>query len=211
MSIFRFIKNLFDKSSGQPEQIIIPLSKQPDPCSIIFQAAAEFNESKNIVVYNRNNDINIEKNLTPEEKIFFACLTEKAKISGLTGYFVAKPHTSHYFDVDYIDKFGGCWVGRICLWKPVVTKRYAVIKEGANRASQIFDDEADAKHYVNTHKKNKYNIILRPVDYSRFMDYLIYSPSGDDKLKSITGENLYLYISGINHWITFINHYLVNK
>lgn len=202
MSIFKFIKNVF---KSETKQIIIPLITQPKPCTIIYQAPAELDEAKNIVTYNHNNNINIENALTLDEKTFFTCLIEKAKQAGLTGYFTAKPHTLHYFDIDYNSKSGCCWLGRICIWKPEITTKYAVIKEGANRASRIFDSETDAKNYVNINKKSKYIIDIRPVHYSRYMDYLIYTPNGEDKLKSIKGENLSLYLSGIDHWITFIN------
>ena len=202
MSILKFIKNLF---KDHPKQIIVPLSDKPNPCSIIYQAPAEFDEAKNIVVYNCNNDINIEKGLTQDEKAFFNCLAEKAKLAGLTGYFTAKPHTLRYFDVDYNSKSGNCWLGRICLWKPETTTKYAVIKENSKRASRVFDSEDAALSYIRKHKNIKYTIDIRPIDYSRFMDYLIYSPKGEDQLKSITGKSLNLYLSGINYWIAFIN------
>lgn len=99
------------------------------------------------------------------------------------------------FEVEYENKNGGCYVGRIDLSSE---PRFAVKKVDGFKAIKIFTSKDEAEKFI--HDKENYFIEERKQPFR--MQYLI----GMTKVESITTYNVQDCIDTIFRWIRYINY-----
>lgn len=134
---------------------------------------------------------------------FFLALQSQTIAAGFEGKYVIRQCAQCVYDVAFCGNARGNVhrnVGRIKLRLGI--PKYAVLKENAKRASQVFDNEDSANEYIKR-KHGNYTIEKRCGEKERFMQY---SRTLNTPAIFLREESCEAYIKGISNWIKYLKY-----
>lgn len=174
---------------------------------VILNASSNipFSEKSKLKIQFRAGSIPPHKNwntLTSKETSFFCCFAEKLLAAKLTPEKIILTRLSDgALNVDYSEV---CCVGKIKLYKQSVSScdSYAVIKNGNQRATRVFQSLQEAEKYITS--KKGYYIEKRTTVFNDnfYMQYLI----GASQVKLIQDPTLQECINILPYWINYIKY-----
>ncbi len=137
--------------------------------------------------------------LSSTEATFIATLSKNLKNANLSPKNFLLEERYNTFVAYYSSKNGDVWVGRISAKSIVSPDKYAVIKQGNQKASRIFEFETDAKKYIED--KQNYYIELRKGFVHPFSIQYMIDMNTPEYLET---NDIQDCINAISEWIKYI-------
>lgn len=142
-----------------------------------------------------NRNIFTDNQLSEEEQIFFKCVYDNFQNASLKPNLIKIERlSSGIFNVDYITEG---YIGKVQISE--TKESFRVIKQGAKRASKVFNTLNDAKQYIN--ERTNYYIEHNESKHIYFMQYFIGQKLHDDYFSSL--QEL---IDTIPRWIKYVKY-----
>jgi len=138
--------------------------------------------------------------LNKDEQRLFSAFLKLLKDAGFNPNAVRLERLSGgMFNVNYGDGKVNCYVGKIDVSDPPPAK-YAVVKQGASRATKVFDTREEADGYVAS--RIGYDVVERRPRRTSYMQYLV----GVETIKEASGLSLDEYIAFLYRWVNYIKY-----
>ncbi len=136
-----------------------------------------------------------EKKFSDEEQIFFNSVYENFKNAGLNPALIqASRLSSGIFNVEYVEEG---YIGKVQI--STTKESYRVIKQGAKRATRVFDNLIEAEQFIN--EKSGYSIEHIESMHIYFMQYFIGQKVHNDNFSSL--QEL---IDTIPRWVRYVKY-----
>ena len=136
-----------------------------------------------------------ENKFSDEEQIFFNSVYENFKNAGLNPALIqASRLSSGIFNVEYVEEG---YIGKVQI--STTKESYRVIKQGAKRATRVFDNLIEAEQFIN--EKSGYSIEHIESMHIYFMQYFIGQKVHNDNFSSL--QEL---IDTIPRWVRYVKY-----